>query len=258
MATENLFAAEDDWNDIFLARDVDGNEDEQSADESDSDYDDARTAAMIYSDSDEDEIEVGPAIELQNTQVLRDQLQGKSLLGPIRHILTVMDGLGINLPIFLDALSWGYPECIQDAKIWYSRSALMNSKELPGILWRWWKPPRTSGSKKRRPRGAGPVMQNFASECTESILDRELEAIAVRLVSPLGEDIKEETFTSLVFTEMVGDMKAEAPTLWKLLRSMAYMPEQQRRNTEKNPDKVCHLVNQENTGNSPKSYGRLS
>jgi hypothetical protein len=84
---------------------------------------------MIYSDSDEDEIEVGPAIELQNTQVLRDQLQGKSLVGPIRHILTVMDGLGINLPIFLDALSWGDPECIQDAKIWYSRSALMNSKE---------------------------------------------------------------------------------------------------------------------------------
>jgi hypothetical protein len=105
MATENLLAAKDDWNDIFLARDVDGNEDEQSADESDSDYDDAQTAAMIYSDSDEDEIEVGPAIELQNTQVLRDQLQGKSLLGPIRHILTVMDGLGINLPIFLDALS---------------------------------------------------------------------------------------------------------------------------------------------------------
>jgi len=73
----------------------------------------------------------------------------------------------------------------------------------------------------------------------------------------LGEDIKKEIFTSLVFTEMVEDMKAEAPTLWKLLHSMAYMPEQQRWNTEKNPDKVCHLVNQENTRNSLKS-GRLS
>ena len=183
MATENLLAAEDDWNDIFLAQDVDRNEDEQFADESDSDYDDVQTAAMTYSDSDEDEIEVRPAIELQNTQVLRDQLEGKSLVGPIRHILTTMDGLGINLPIFLDALSWGDPECIQDAKIRYSRSALMNSKELTGILRRWWKPPRSSGSKKRRSRGAGPVMQNFASECTESILDQELEAIAVHLVS---------------------------------------------------------------------------
>jgi|SRR6266481_72265 len=158
MAPEILLTTKDDWNDVFLARDVDGNEDEQSADESDSDYDDAQTAAMTYSDSDEDEIEVGPAIELQNTQVLRDQLQGKGLVGPIQHILTIMDGLGINLPIFLDALSWGDPECIQDAKIRYSRSALMNGKELPGILQCWWKPPRSSGSKKRWPRGARPVM----------------------------------------------------------------------------------------------------
>ena len=70
MATENLLTTEDDWNDIFLAQDVDRNEDEQSADESDSDYDDARTATMIYSDSDKDEIEVGPAIELLAEELL--------------------------------------------------------------------------------------------------------------------------------------------------------------------------------------------
>jgi hypothetical protein len=80
MATENLLTAEDDWNDIFLAWNVDENEDRQFTDESDSDYDNAWTAAITYSDSDEDEIEVGSAIELQNTQVLRDQLQRKSVM----------------------------------------------------------------------------------------------------------------------------------------------------------------------------------
>jgi hypothetical protein len=245
MASEHFVNTAEDWNDIFLTRDLDGNEDEASEDESDPDYDEVMVRMTPQSDSeDEDEAEVGPAIELHNTQILRDHLQGKSLVGPIKHLLVVMDGMGINLPIFLDALSWGDPECIQDAKIWYARSALMNSKELPGILQRWWKPPRSSGSKKKRPRGAGPVMENFAAECTQSILNRELEAIATQLVSPAGEDIKEETLTSLIFEEMIIDMMAKAPTLWKLLRSMAYTSEQQKRNTEKNPDKVSCPVYQ--------------
>ena len=101
---------------------MDGNEDEASEDESDPDYDDIMVGMTPQSDS-EDKTEVGPAIELHNTQILRDNLKGKSLVVPIRHVLVVMDGMGINLPIFLDALSWGDPECIQDAKIRYARSA---------------------------------------------------------------------------------------------------------------------------------------
>ena len=38
--------------------------------------------------------------------------------------------------------------------------------------------------------------------------------------------------------EMIENMKAGAPTLWRLLHAMAYTPDQQKRNTEKNPDKV--------------------
>ena len=122
MASEYFINTAEDWNDIFLTRDLDGNEDEASEDESDPDYDDVVVGMTPQSDS-EDETEVGPAIELHNTQILRDNLKEKSLVGPIRHVLVVMDGMSINLPIFLDALSWGDPECIQDAKIQYARSA---------------------------------------------------------------------------------------------------------------------------------------
>ena len=239
MASEHLIKDREDWNYIFVARDFDGNEDQPSEEDSDSDSDYLGEDRETQSDI-EDEPDIGLAIGVQNTRILRDDLQGKSLLTPVKHVLTVIDTLGINVAIFLDALSWGDAECIQDAKIRYARSALMNSEELPGILQRWWKPPWPVTSKKKRPKGARPIMEAFAVECVQDILDRELEAISTSLLSPTGEDIKEETFTSLIFDQMISSMKTNTPTLWKLLRSMAYTPKQQKVNTEKNPDKV-HL-----------------
>ena len=113
MASELLVNSKDDWNDLFLARDVDRKE-ELSEDESDSDYE--AVVSRPQSDS-EDEMETGPAIELRNTQILREKWEGKSLVEPIKYVLAVMDRLGINLPIFLNALSWGDADCIQDAKV---------------------------------------------------------------------------------------------------------------------------------------------
>ena len=79
MASEHFVNTAEDWNDIFLTRDLDGNEDKASEDESDPDYDDVVVGMTPQSDS-EDETEVGPAIELHNTQILRDRLKGKSLV----------------------------------------------------------------------------------------------------------------------------------------------------------------------------------
>src|SRR5258705_337635 len=118
-----------------------------------------------------------------------------------------MDQQGINLPILLDAISWGDADCIQDTKIRYERSALMNSRELPVILHCWWKPPWSTGSKKKRPRGVAWVMESFAAECTEATLNWELEAVASSLISPVSEYIKEETLTSLVFNKMIVSMQ---------------------------------------------------
>jgi hypothetical protein len=81
-------------------------------------------------------------------------------------------------------------------------------------------------------------MESFAAECTEVTLNQELEVVASSLISPVGEDIKEETLTSLVFNKMIVGMQNQAPVLWKLLHSIAYTPAQQARNSAKKPDKV--------------------
>ena len=181
---------------------------------------------------------MGPGIQVGNTATLRANLQGKNLVELIRPILILMDQQGINLPILLDAISWGDADCIQDAKIRYQRSVLMNSRELPAILRHWWKPPWSTGSRKKRPRGAAWAMESFAAECTEATLNQELEVVASSLISLVGEDIKEEPLTSLVFNKMIVNIQNQAPVLWKLLHSMAYTPTQQARNSAKKLDKV--------------------
>ena len=84
-------------------------------------------------------------------------------------------------------------------------------------------------------------MEAFAAECMQDILDQELDAVAHCLLSPVGDDIKEENLTSLVFDEMIATMNDVAPHLWRLLRSMAYTSEQERRNSAKSPDKVSSV-----------------
>ena len=89
MASGHLMNDGEDWNDIFVAQDFSGNEDQPS--DSDSDYIGEET--RLQSDV-EDETGVGPAIEVQNTQILQEGLQGKSLLTPVKHVLAVIDTLG--------------------------------------------------------------------------------------------------------------------------------------------------------------------
>ena len=161
--------------------------------DSDSDYEDTPWAGRPIQLDSEDENDAKPSIHYLNNQALRNDLQGKNLAEPIRQVLIYMDALGINVPIFLDGLSWGNTDCTMDAKIRYARSALLNSEELPGILRCWWRPPRPEGSKKRCPKGAAPVMQAFAAECMHDVLDQELETVGSTLLSPVREDIRGDT-----------------------------------------------------------------
>ncbi|OAX34242.1 hypothetical protein K503DRAFT_699073, partial [Rhizopogon vinicolor AM-OR11-026] len=71
----------------------------------------------------------------------------------VEYILRCMDDVGLNLPIFLDLISWGDSDCIASAKIRYEWTALVGSEEIPSILRRWHKPPRISGSKYVRGPG---------------------------------------------------------------------------------------------------------
>ncbi|KAG5645939.1 hypothetical protein DXG03_004729 [Asterophora parasitica] len=122
--------ADINWeHDLFQDRDYDGNE----PDSSDEDSEDGKIPAPPNPLPEiVDEEPTSPAIQIEHTAQLRKNLEGQDLSAKVAYVLCVMDSVGINLPIFLDALSWGDKGCILDGKIRYERTALMTSVELPG------------------------------------------------------------------------------------------------------------------------------
>jgi hypothetical protein len=224
---------DDDWADTFLDNEA------RVAEDSDSDSEDPTYTPGMQDGYDdvEEEVDVGPTIQRQHTQHLRDCMTG-TMVEKVRCIFELMDGLGINLTLFLDAVSWGDSECTADAKIRYERSGLMKSEELPQILHRWWRPPRSSASHKRRPSAASDVMERFASDCFTEVVDHELGIVGSIFRSPSGEDIKEETLTGFVFEEVVPSVQQLAPNFWSVLHGLAYTKSHRGKNSRKKPEKV--------------------
>lgn len=234
---DDLWDNEDFLENIFAQRDTEGDEDASA--ESDSEEEDSG-GSPVHTQCIEVEEGPGPAIQMQRTQDLYEKQKGQSLAGPIKQVLDAMADVGIDVPMFLGGLCWGDANCISDAKIRYARSSLVHSKELPGILRRLRVPPRAPGSKDKRGKGAKAVIDSFAVECCQERMEEEMERISELMSSPAGEDIKEETLVGTKFEEMIEEMKSErgAPNIWAMIRQLAYRPKQEKRNTNKNPDKV--------------------
>jgi hypothetical protein len=74
-----------------------------------------------------------------------------------------MDGLRINLPILLWAISWNVEDLILDPYVKFNRTALMLSEELPTILSHWFKPPR-SHNQGIRTKAAQAILTDWALE----------------------------------------------------------------------------------------------
>jgi hypothetical protein len=155
-------------------------------------------------------------------------------------IVAMIHGNGLTVAEFLDAFSWGDTDCTLDATLSAARVALWKSHQLPGILRRWHKPPRSKNSKKGRAKAARSVMENFALECAQEIFERELESLANIFESPAGDDIKEESLTSISFPKMVKLVKTKSPNLWAMLFQLGRTKAQQQRNPNKNPANVSY------------------
>ncbi|KDQ56803.1 hypothetical protein JAAARDRAFT_132254 [Jaapia argillacea MUCL 33604] len=177
-------------------------------------------------------------IYLLHTQARRNCIQSAgSVLSTVKSVLSYMTQLNIDLPILLDAVSWGDPECTQDAQVRTTCTTLMCSKELPTIVRRWWKAPCSSRSCKSRPRAARCVMEEFAGECMREVVNGEMDTLkSVTRLS--GEDMTEEALTSLSLEEVIEEMKSRVPYLWNLMRAAACNERQSRRNTMKDPNNV--------------------
>ncbi|KAG7085428.1 hypothetical protein E1B28_002989 [Marasmius oreades] len=96
----------------------------------------------------------------------------------IRTILDALEKEEMDIAIFLDLLSWGDNLCIQDSKVQYARSALLHSAELPSILWRWSRPPRSSRQRKKRAGGGGKALVEFAKAVVCETAEKELDIIS--------------------------------------------------------------------------------
>ncbi|OAX38128.1 hypothetical protein K503DRAFT_183291 [Rhizopogon vinicolor AM-OR11-026] len=131
-----------------------------------------------------------------------------------------MDDVGLNLPIFLDLVGWGDPDCITNAKIRYERTALMVSEGLPSILRRWHKPPGTSGSKDVRAQGGSHALGEFSFECMVQAVEDELETVQDIMQYP-DDALSADGLTSLFIEDMILKLSTPGfggtPTLWAFL-----------------------------------------
>ena len=66
-------------------------------------------------------------IQVEATWSLREQLDGP-LLEKVTNVLRFMDAQGLNLTIFLDALSWGDPDCNSPKTALNLRTYIQSSK----------------------------------------------------------------------------------------------------------------------------------
>ncbi|KAF9236815.1 hypothetical protein BU15DRAFT_88956 [Melanogaster broomeanus] len=157
----------------------------------------------------------------------------------VEAVLHYMNTLGLNLPLFLDLLSWGDPECITNHKVRYERSALMVSEELPSIIERWHKPPRTTRSTHKRAQGAKPALERFAFSCVGDVVEGELEGI-------MSKDLSTEGLTGLFVEDLLLKLSSPGfggtPKLWSLLVRLTQTPKQKKLNKEKIPDLVILAI----------------
>jgi len=223
---------EEDFSDLFNNRDLNGNEpDEPDTSDSDSDLE-SNDAGTDFS---EDE-----AVEEDREQP--DPVPLSFSAQKVKHILEEMDRINLKLADFLDALSWGDAANTQDPKIHTERTMLLRNPKLESILNRWAHPPRSPGSKKRRPEGATTVMRGFTLKFMTEEISRGLEKLAPNLVSPVSDDVRTATLISTGFDELSEKMRSETPLLWSLLKALTQHPKPHKPR-KKNPKKVrCKII----------------
>ena len=184
-----------------------------------------------------DDEEPSDPIHQTNTRALKEKLHAATVLPTVKNTLHYMQSQGLNLPLFLHALSWGNENCILDEQVQYARTSLMVSKELPKILERWYCPP-WNHHKGKRAAGAWVCLQRFAGRWVRDVVEWEMKVTAPAFLSS-PKELSKEHLISFDFDKLKSEVQQDAPVLWELLRNTAYRPKQEKTNLRKDPDIVC-------------------
>jgi hypothetical protein len=148
---------------------------------------------MNETDNSTDPVEVGRNSYRDHTlnrwSELRDE---EDLVKRVKKVLVCMDGLGLDLPILLGALSWGSELLTSDHSAKYHRGVLMNSLELLEIVKQWCK----------KPEAGRKTLTRWAVDHVTQLINTEMNAVVEKLRCD-GEDLNEETFLSITPRSMI-------------------------------------------------------
>lgn len=170
------------------------------------------------SSSDDDVLPADASPIYQRTQSLGRALSGQNICQKVLKVLDTMSQEGLDLPLFLDALSWGDAECITNGKVRYARTALLGSVQLPRILKRWHNPPRDKQNKGQRAAGAHQALESFATECVSKKIKEEMD-FAADVFKFSGDHIVEEQLMSIHLRELQQKVSDRMPIFWSILEA---------------------------------------
>lgn len=190
--------------------------------------------------TDDDENQPWRPIQIKYTQRLREMLTG-NVATKILTILSCMDSIGCNLPLFLDFFSWEDQECVINARIRYACTRLMVSEELPGILEYWRNVPCASGSTDVCAKAVQLVIEEFAFSYIAQVVEKELQEVG-ELAMCLADEVSDTGLTHFLFENMTLKLSSPAiggmPKLWALLQKFSSTKGQDRKHTKNSSDLV--------------------
>ncbi|THH29765.1 hypothetical protein EUX98_g4409 [Antrodiella citrinella] len=190
----------------------------------------------------EDEDDVLEGSNPRKGQPRRGRPSGsKKTYESVQKILQLIKDENLTLPSFLSALSWGDYHCARDVKMAATRRSFLHSRTFRMLLYRWWKPPRSSVSRKKPPEGGRKCLTAFAYACTLEALDMELQNLDP-LTRTTSQKLSQKELTDFDVEKFAQAIARKAPVFWSMLKLLATTEEQRKANTHKNPQQSLLLI----------------
>ena len=135
-------------------------------------------------------------------------------------VLDYMKKLKINLPILLDAVSFGHDDCRNDYTINSARVQLICSNELPKILEQWYMPPKSSPNSKR-PIGAKWAFQDLAIRVVKDRMCEEMEDAASNFLRTNTHSLLVDDLQVTTYEDIIHNIKIHVPVTFDILVTCA-------------------------------------